>query len=250
MAVSCGKDWADSTAVAKLKQWILDKLGCNVIAVELTDEQLEAAITDAQEYWMQWVENIKAVDLNITAEDREYADTDIGTDVDAVVDVIFDSIDNSLRDVYGWADVQINPYQWIYGGNGGYSAITQYLMYREDADRIMSADRDWEWDESRKVLIISPRYSETRTVKVIYVSRCFDFTKMRTFEWQQFRRYALAQAMKILSVIRTKYSELPSATGSFSMDGDSLWANAEALEMGVDEKMRSLRRSSMEIFTG
>lgn len=249
MAVSCGKDWADSLAIAKLKAWISRKLGCDVIGLELTDEQLDDAITDAQEYWMQWVGNTKAVDLTITDEKREYADTDIGTDVDSVVDVYFDTQGDSFNDVFGWADVQINPYQWVYSRQGGYSAINQFMMYREDANRIMSGDRDWEWDDSRKVLVISPRNSDTRTIKVVYISRCFDFTKMRTYEWNQFRRYALAQAMKTLSVIRTKYSDLPSATGTFSMDGETLWANAEAMEMSVEEKMSNLQRPTI-IFTG
>lgn len=212
------------------------------------DEQLEDAITESQEYWMQWVGRILSTDLDITAESREYPAALIGTDVDSVVDVAFDAYDEGLRDVFGWADVEINPYQWVYGGRGGYSAINQYMMYREDARKITSSDRDWEWDRTRRVLIISPRYSDTRKVKVLYLSRCFDFAYLTTYEWLQFRKYALAQAMKILATIRMKFPEKPGAAGQFTMDGETMWANAEALEMQVEEKMRLMQRP-VGIFT-
>jgi len=248
MAVNCGRDWSNDRATSKLKGWIQRKLGCDVIGVELTDEHLEDAVTEACEYWMSRIGRVRAVDLTLTG-DVEYDASLLGTDVDTVVDVYFDVEDGILSNMFRWADVQFNPFQMIYEGQGGYSAIDQYMQYREDAARIMSAERDWEWDRARRVLIISPREGDSQAVKVVYLSRCFDFDALSTYEWNLFRKYALSQAMKTLAQIRMKMSEKPGAAGSFSLDGDSLYANAEALELQVMEKMDNMIRPT-GIITG
>lgn len=245
---TCGKDWKDDRAIDKLKAWILRKLGCDVIGVELTDEQLMDAVVDAQEYWQQWVGRVRSVELTLTSS-REYPSESIGPDVDSVIDVFFDSYDDGLRDVFGWADVEINPFQETFEGRYGYSGIVQYQMYRKDAQKIVSSDRDWRWDRSRGMLIISPRDNNMRKITVVYLSKCFDYSSLASYEWAQFRRYSLAQAMKTLAVIRMKFPEKPSATGTFSMDGETMWANAEAMEMQVEEKMRQLQRP-VGIITG
>ena len=244
----CNKDWKDERATAKVKEWILRKLGCDVVGVELTDDHLEDALMESREYWMQWVGRVRAVDLTLN-QSREYAADLIGPDVDSVTDVYFDVYDDGLRDVFGWADVEINPFQSVYEGRGGYSSIVQYEMYREDVRRIVSSDRDWQWDRARRMLIISPRDHSMNKIRVIYLSRCFDYSYLSTYEWTTFRNYALAKAMKTLSVIRMKFPEKPSATGTFSMDGETMWANAEAMEMQIEEKMRQMQRP-VGIITG
>jgi len=239
--MSCGKEWqSGDRAIAKLKEYILRKLGCDVIGVELTDAQLEDAVHDAEEYWQMWVGRVRSVDLTVDSR-REYPATDLGPDVDSVTDVFFDAYDHSLRDVFGWADVEINPFQQVYEGRGAYSAIVQYMQYRETARQIVSSDRDWMWDKTRRVLVISPRESSTRLIKVVYLSRCFDYGYLRTYEWALFREYAYCKAMRTLAHIRMKFPEKPSATGTFSMDGESMWANAEAMEMQIEEKMRLMQ---------
>lgn len=249
MAVNCGRDWRDERATEKLKAWILRKLGCDVQSVELSDDQLDDAITEAQEYWLMWVGMVRAIDLDIQPETLEYAASLLGPDVNSVVDVYFDTYDDGLWDIFAWADVEVNPFQWVYEGRGGYSGLVQYMQYREDARRIVSADKDWAWDKSRRVLIISPRFSQTRKVKVIYLSRCFDYEYLNTYEWKLFRDYALAKAMKTLANIRMKYPEKPGATGTFSMDGETLYANAETMELNTEEKMRQMQHP-IGIITG
>ena len=106
--------------------------------------------------------------------------------------------------------------------------------------RIVSADREWEWDESREKLIVMPKPDSGTGILVSYISTGVELSYLKTYEWRPIRDYALAQAMKTLGAIRMKYSGKPSATGEFSMDGDALWANAEAIEQQVEEKMRNL----------
>lgn len=246
--VDCHLEWSDARANNAIAEWIKRKLGCDVIGVELTDDQIDDAIADAREYWMQWVGRVRMVELSVSSTTREYPAASLGSDVDSVVDVYFSINNSGWTDVYGWADVEVNPFQLTYEGRGGYSGFAQYMMYRDDARKLMSVDRDWEWDKSRRMLILSPRNADISTVMVAYLSRCFDYDYLNSYEWKLFKDYALMSAMKTLATIRMKFPEKVSATGTFTMDGDSMWANAEAMEMRIEEKMRLMQRP-VGIFT-
>lgn len=246
--MTLASEWQNSRADENLKAWILRKLGCDVISVELDSDQLDDAVMEAQEYWLQWVGRCRSVTLTLDGS-GEYAASLLGTDVDSVVDVYFETTSNSLKDMYSWAGVELNPFQEAYEGGTGYFSIVQYMQYREDLLKNVSGDDDWEWDRSRRILIISPLNSSSSSVRVVYLSREFDYDFLSTYEWNLFRKSCLVNAMKTLSVIRTQFSEKPGTSGTFSMDGESLWANAEALEMAIEEKMRNMQRPT-RIFTG
>ena len=223
-----------------LKEYISRRLGAGTVCVELTDDHLDDAVTVAEEWWQMWVGVTKAVLITLT-DGTEYPASSIATDIDSVVDVIFELYDDGLEKIFDWAGVEINPYTYVYGGGGDYGALVQYMQYREMGKRIVSADRDWEWFEEEQKLIISPRTTGGEKAVVIYLSTQMDYNRLATYEWLLFRNYALATAMKTLAIIRMKFSDKPSATGGFSMDGDALWANAEALEMASEEKMRNMQ---------
>jgi hypothetical protein len=248
--MSCGNEWKDDRASSRLKEWILRALGCDTISVELTDKQLDDCIDEAQNYWQMWVGNVKTSTVTLTSS-HEYPAISISDDVDSVVDVIFDTNSDGFRNMYAWAGVEIDPIQALYGygrgygGNighgGGNSALVQYMMHLEDAQRIASCDRDWQWDKARRMLIVSPGSSSTKMM-VFYLSKCFDYLALATYEWTTFREYCLGKAMMKLGQIRMKYQDLPSATGDFTLDGESLYANAEAKLLQLEEKMRLMQR--------
>lgn len=247
--MSCNREWTGDRGDSALKEWILRKLGCDVIDVELTDPQLDDAILEAKEHWLEWVGMARSVELDVQSGNQEYPADLLGPDVNSVIDVYFDAYDDSLRDVFGWADVEINPFQWTWEGRGGYSAIVQYNQYREIARGITSSDKDWEWDKSRRMLVISPRYNQSRKIMVVYLSRCFDYDYLEMYEWSLFRQYALAKGMQNLAFIRSKFPEKPGAGGSFSMDGETMYANGEALELRIEEKMKNMEHPT-GIMTG
>lgn len=235
---------------AEIKEYIERKLGKGVIKVELTNDQLNDAIGDAKRYWQMWVGQAKGVIMTLTT-DTEYDKSLIASDVDSVVDVAFDLDNDTFSNIFAWADVQVNMYDWLgasatggyqfFGAGGGYSALVQYMQYVEQAKQIVSADRDWEWDDRRDRLLISPKPEAGRKIFVLYMSTNVELDYLTRYEIKLFRDYALAQAMKTLAFIRMKYADKPSATGSFAMDGDALWANAEAMEDKIEEKMRSVQ---------
>ena len=224
-----------------VKEWICRRLGKPVINVELTNDQLDDAVMLAKEYWQMWVGQCKAVQMTLTGT-TEYSEADMGvTDLDYVTEVVFAYSSSSLTDFFAWADVELNPFQYVFSGEGGYGALVQYMQYREMGKRIVSADRDWDWNKAKRRLIITPRETTTPLVEIFYVSRDIELSYLTTYEWRMFREYALSQAMKTLAHIRMKFADKPSTTGGFTMDGDSLYANAEGMEQQVEEKMRSLQ---------
>ncbi|MFA4971346.1 MAG: hypothetical protein WC683_01950 [bacterium] len=219
--------------------WIKRRLGDGVICVELTDEQLDVAILTAKDFWRAWVGQPKMVFLTTTGT-SEIAEADIASDIDCVVDVTYPVSDDLTR-LFSWADVEVNPYTWVYTGYGGYSTIVQLMQYRELGKRVVSSDLDWEWDRARRLLLLAPPPDGGQRVGVVYLSTEVDMRRLSNTETWLFREYALVQAMKILAMIRTKYSDKPSATGSFGMDGDGMYANAEAKEQELTEKIRQIQ---------
>lgn len=235
--------WDSNTrSRTKLKEWIRRKLGCGVINVELTDDQLDDALVEAEEYWQMWVGVVKSKDMALGSSVAIPA-TDIAEDVDSVVDVYFEATQETLGNYFGWAGVEFNPVQMYSGGGGGYSSLVQYFQYMEDAKRTLSSDWDWNWDRSMRVLTLSPSDMSSGTkYRVVYLSREVDYSFLATYEWSLFRDYAHAKAMRTLAAIRMKFADKPSATGGFTMDGDAMWANAEAMEIMIEEKMRNMQR--------
>jgi len=227
---------------AQVKEWICRRLGKGIVAVELTDHMLDDAIRDAKEWWQMWVGQCKSVLFTLTGT-TEYPEALIASDIDSIVDVVFELASQSFTNLFSWADVEINPYTWIYSGGGDmpYSTLVQYMQYREMAKQITSSDKDWDWDRAKRALIISPQPDAGSRVLVTYISTTMSMDYMTNYEMRIFRNYALAQAMRTLGSIRMKYAGKPSATGEFTMDGDSMWANAEAIEAEMEEKARQLQ---------
>lgn len=226
---------------AQVKEWICRRLGKGVVNVELTDDQLDDAVREAKEWWQMWVGQCKSVLFTLTGT-TEYSETLIAPDIDSVVDVVFELTTQSFTNLFAWAGVEINPYTYIYGGgSGGYSSLVQYMQYREMTKQISSADKDWDWDRAKRAVVISPKPDAGSRVLITYISTNMSLDYMTNYETRIFRNYALATAMKMVAVIRMKYAEKPSALGGFSMDGDAMWANAEAIEGDMEEKARQLQ---------
>ena len=224
---------------AELRIWIKRRLGDGVICVELTDEQLDVAIGNAKDFWRSWVGQPKMI-LYTTTGSSTIDEADLGDDVDCVAEVNY-PVSDSLTRLFNWAEVEVNPYTWVYAGYGGYSALVQLMQYREMGRRIVSADLDWEWDRAQRKLVLMPPPDAGQQIGIVYISTEVDARKMTNYEQFLFKEYAQVQAMKTLSFIRIKYADKPSATGSFGMDGDAIYANADAREKEIEDKIRNLQ---------
>lgn len=227
----------------ELKDFIKTRLGCGVVDVELTDDALQHAVNEGKRFYASYFGQHKMTTLRLN-QATEYDATVIsppsGADIDTVVDVHFPVDGNSFNNLWAWAGVDFDPATMAYAQSGQYSALVQYMQYREMGKRIVSADRDWEWDHARRKLLVSPR-PDSCTVAVLYLVnfKAIVIEKIHAWEEQLVQDYALGSAMMTLGNIRTKYADKPSATGSFTMDGDILYANGENIRENVIERARS-----------
>jgi hypothetical protein len=226
-----------------LKEWILRRLGKGIVDVELTPESLQDAVDEGKRFYASFFGQAKMVTLRLnqaTEYDAALIAPPSGEEIDSVVDVHFPVDGASFNNLWSWAGVDFDPATMAYAQSGQYSALVQYMQYREMGRRIVSADRDWEWDHARRKLIVSPR-PDSCTVAVAYLVTFAGIVieKIRAWEEQLVQDFALGSAMMTLGNIRTKYADKPSATGSFTMDGDILYANGENIRENVIEKARN-----------
>jgi hypothetical protein len=239
----------------EIKGYISRNLGAPTVAVELTNDQYDDAISEAKLWFMGLIGQMKNKVLTIQPDGGAF---DVADDCLSVVECHFDINRAGLFDQFSWAGVELSPYGFsgnyggAYGslGGGGYFDIVQSMAYLEQARRILSADRDWEWDWQAKKLRIYPTSGDIGTnVFVVYMVDEMDLSKVRPYEYRLIRKYALAEAMTILGNVRTKYADGPSATGTITLNGQDLLANADVIRDTVREQILALRPPA-NFFTG
>jgi hypothetical protein len=217
--------------------YVRRKLGAGVVCVELTDDQLADAL-DRAKLWMQmWVGQQKNAVLT-GGGGTEFA---LPTDCESPVEVIFAASSDSLFDTFRWAGVEVNASDLTtMVPNQGYVDIVQRMQYLELGKRVLSAERAWEHDRARNLLIISPAPAAGEQVILVYLMKTIALTYLKAYELQLLMDYTFALSMETLGYIRTKFAEIPTASGSTSMNGDTLLANAQQLMDKCEEKARAL----------
>ena len=233
-----------------IKDYVSRRLGSGVVGVELTDDQLVDAITDSKMFFQTYIGQQKVHKLSGISSGGEY---DMPADCDSVVDVAWDIRGSDLYDRFDWAGVELGPLNYgMYGGyrsdgsiGGGYSYLIQAINYRDQAKRVLGLDRDWIWDHAKQKIVLFPSGSEGRGIgtdaEVRYLVKEVDLSLLRPYEYNLLRKYSLGEAMEILGFIRTKYNDLPSASGNISLNGDNLLSKSEEIKMDVLEKLKTLR---------
>lgn len=229
--------------------YVTRRLGGGVVGVELTNDQMLDCLEDGKAFFQTYLEQTKVHLIQGVNNGGEF---DMPNDCDVVVEVVFDVQDATLYDQFDWAGVELGPLNFgMYGGyrsngaGGGYSYLMQALQYREQAKRMLGTDRDWIWDRDKRKLILTPTSRGGRgignMVEVRYAVNEIDVTLLRPYEYSLLKRWVLAEAMEALGHIRTKYGELPSASGSLSLNGDTMFSNSETIKMNVMDKIKTLR---------
>jgi hypothetical protein len=217
--------------------YIKRKLGDGVVCVELTDDQLADAVMRASLWLQQWVGHQKATVITFT----NGSEVDLPADCEVIVDVVFEAQSDSLFDMFRWAGVEVNATDLMaLAPNQGYIDIGQRMQYLELGKRMLSAERAWDCDRARRKLVVSPAPASGERVLVFYLATTIALSYLKSYEQQLLLDYALAQAMETLGYIRTKFAEVPTASGTTSMNGDTLLANAQQLIDKCEEKARNL----------
>ena len=230
-----------------IKDWVKRQLGHPVVDVELTDDQLQDGVDEAKEWFAMHIGQIKTNSIVTASATNEY---DVESDCEAVVEVAFPSEGSgtavsAFLSGFG-GDIGKFELSWLlYGGHygyGSYSYLTQVLQYLEIGKMAVGADLDWEWDYSNKKLRLFPSFSEGTNIWYAYLVNSIDVTLLKQYEYKLVTDYALSVCMSTLGNIRTKYAEMPSATGGTSLNGDTLLSNAETIRLNTEDKIKRIVR--------
>lgn len=211
--------------------WIKRMLGCGVVRVELTNDQVGDAFDDAVRWWVGKRGLKKWAGTNIVSGQMEYVVPD---DVDEVLEVVFPGL---YLDSIAWSGEY-----YAYGDDGDYVYATswfsgtpqtafpgsyfQTIQHSEMVNRIFNAERAWEYDRNRKIITISPERQPSGSAFIHYISNTLtdeEFCKkILVRDRDIILRYAVVMAKQRLGRVRVKYQQWPSAGGMVSMDGDQL----------------------------
>ncbi len=234
---------------ADLTSYCQRKIGAGVVGVELTTDQIDEAIDDSKRVFQEFIGQTKTHEVTGINAGGNF---DMPADCEQVVEVSFALNQAGLYDQFNWAGVELGPLSFgIYGGyridgsgvGGGYSYLVQALQYREMAKTILGIDRDWYWDYAQRKLVITPTEGQVGTSAFTrYLVSEVDVSLLRSPDYGLMRKYCYAECLETLGMIRTKYSELPSATGTISMNGDTLFANADVLKAEVINRLKLTRQ--------
>ena len=231
-----------------IKDFCKRKLGYPVVGVELSDDQIGDALEESKEVFQGYIGQQKVHVISGVSAGGAF---DMPSDCEDVVDVAFALNASGLFDQFNWAGVELGPLSFgLYGGynldgggvGGGYSYLVQALQYRELAKEVLSVDRDWTWDRAQRKLLIFPTEGDVGSKALTrYLVDSLDVSLLRSYEYGLLRRYTFAECCETLAQVRTKYADLPSATGTLSLNGDTLFSNAETIKMNVEDKLKLLR---------
>jgi len=235
-----------SQSTQDIKDYITRTLGEGVVAVEMTDAQLQDAVDSSALLYHQIIGVYAYTTVSVSSGAGEYT---MPADCISVAEVYFDISKSGIYESFDWAGVELGPMSFgMYGGyrdssgaGGGYSYLVQALNYRDQSKRILSVDEDWFWDRERRLLCLTPKSTSASEIGVRYQTNSVDWARLYPHEYQIFRRYALAEAMLTLGNIRTKYGTIPSAQGDLTLNGEGLKGEADGIKMNLREQMKSIR---------
>lgn len=244
------------TDLNTLRNWIFRRLGAPVLRVELHEDQIDDAILDA----LTWFSDRAGIESahQITILDGQ-PDYDLATIfgfskeppvIQNVLDVAFEAQDTILLDDFAFFYGAPFFGGFLGGGAGGraqgqrmaYSGILQWLQYIEQAKRILSAERTWEYDEFSGVLRIIP--IPHRTIRaIVFLKRKLtieEFPRLVERYRELVKKRSLHGAMERLIAVRGKYDSLPGAGRDYSLNADPLRAEADAIKEETEERMQSV----------
>lgn len=228
---------------AGIIKYIKSMLGHPVMTVELTEEQLEGVVDDALHWYSMYIGQFEQVKTPVGNKIIE-----IPEKYDCVVDVILREPQDNINNIWNWAGFQLNLQDAYYMNAGSgrlFSDYVQFTQYWEQGQRLFSGENQWTYVEYDRTLRLMASASGIQG-DIVYIGKLkpefFDLSKIKSPEFRLIRRYAYAIAMENLSWIRTKYSDVPTAEGGTSLNGDQLNSQAEVLRLGCDEKIKRIRK--------
>ena len=219
-----------------LGQWILRRLGAPLWKVELTQCHIDDAIESA----VRWFAARKGVyKLGMVLLKSGKVSYTLSPEVDIVLDVIFEAAQSDISLIFSpylLMDEKV-PYDVFAAPQsiGIYSSYTQVLQYVETAKRVLSAEQDWE--QRGRCLYVSPTPRHMSRCIVEFKSSVFNLNELSERDHDLVKRYALANAMRDLSLVRGKYSSFAGAQGDQTLNFDILMTESKEMIEKLNEEI-------------
>jgi len=221
---------------AQTREWILRQLGCPLVKIELTKEQLCDALENAK----RWFAAKKGViRYNVIQAIDGVTAYCLDEDVDTVIDVVPSAAPLDFSLIFSpfiLVDDRV-PYDVFAAPSsaGIYSSFVQTLQYIETAKRILGAEFDWR--QNGRMLHIFPLPRNSSRLLLEYKTTTFAINQLAERDHDLIKRYALAGAKLIVGRIRSKYDSFPTAQGSASLDGRDLISEGREEINALDEEI-------------
>lgn len=114
----------------------------------------------------------------------------------------------------------------------------QTLQQLELAQRLTGGDREWVWDEARRVVVMTGQVPSGLCLVIWKMTRAaWEIDQLRDRDEDFIYRRCLIEAKRRLGRVRSKYPSYPAAGGSVEMDGDRLLEEAKEEEEKLNEEV-------------
>lgn len=216
-------------------------LGDGMVDVELDPKHYEQAIDLAVDRFRQRSSNSTEeayIFLTLQADVNEYT---LAEEVIEVREIFRRSVAGST------SGVDLDPFEMAYtnlyflqGGRiGGLLTWDAFSQYQEVVRRLFGGYLNFKYvTEKNKLLLMRRPRAEENVLLQVYMEKPVDTLITQRYSRPWIREYALAQCKMMLGEARSKYSSLPGAQGSVSLNGADLKAEAqtaiERLEREID----------------
>lgn len=228
---------------ADIKESILGELGEPTVKVELDESAWSGrrGIFDAAKRWFQARKGALGYGLQSAA--REVV---LPAEAESPLDVAFPGGGvgglGCLATLGFFQDIV--PADVMTGGlrvantlmsHGDYVQIRQKL---EMANRLFGGDREWIWDEARRVLVLPGRVPSGLMLVIWKKARdAWSIEDLRDRDEDFIYRRCVIEAKRRLGRIRSKYDSYAAAGGTVQMDGQALLEEAREEEEKLNEEI-------------
>lgn len=224
--------------VQELRDYVRSELGSGLFQVELTDEQINNAITDALLLYGSRVPVIWSRIIPISPDKRMYPlNHDAGY---GVFDVEFITDDVRPASVF---------YMGLLGDQVPLNSVMladydTFLRYRKTMMRATSVLPQWDWLETENALMLYAPVFNLQACYYWHMPRKLSEVRLEHQRW--IRNYVLAQSKLQLGKTRSKFQGvLPGPAQNLQLNGDTLCAEAREEIKDLEEYLLSIQNSEM-----
>lgn len=231
-----------STVKNNLKRQIITLMGAGLIEVELDDAQLELAITLAVERLRQHSDaGGERAYLSLTLQPEQY-NYKLPDEVLSVIKINRRGVGQSIGtgvDFDPFSAVASNAYMLQPHLNGGLATYELYAEYRETVGRLFGSEFQYEFNPVTHNLYIPRKISIEETILLdATILKPIDIMILDPKSGPWIRNYAVAQSKLMLGTAYNKFKNIPGPSGSVTMNGDELRADAEKDLTKLEEELR------------